>query len=280
MKQFFVSLVFVVLLSTACNKVVDNNKLLPIASERKEIVLTKSESEYLKKGNYVSLKLLNDLIQDNNNNSFVISPLSVEYVLTLLANGSDGDTLRELMDFLEFSESDIKVLNAYYKKIFDELPNTDNTVKLSLANAIIINSDFAVFKEQYINSVVNYYDALIKDFSFSNEGQNAEEYINKWAKERTNNSIDRVIDGIDPLTHSIFLNAFNFKANWNSSVIFDSKKTKAGVFIKENGEKTSLKFMHNESEIAMNNGIDDFVGNEKRVRIFEDCLTIANSGSV
>lgn len=34
------------------------------------------------------------------------------------------------------------------------------------------------------------------------------------------------------------------------------------------------------SSSAMNNGIDDFVGNEKRVRIFEDCLTIANSGSV
>lgn len=34
------------------------------------------------------------------------------------------------------------------------------------------------------------------------------------------------------------------------------------------------------SSSAMNNGVDDFIGNETRVRIFRDCLTLANSGSV
>ena len=30
----------------------------------------------------------------------------------------------------------------------------------------------------------------------------------------------------------------------------------------------------------MNNGVDNFIGNKTDVRIFSDCLTIANSGSV
>ena len=34
------------------------------------------------------------------------------------------------------------------------------------------------------------------------------------------------------------------------------------------------------SSTSMNNGLDGFIGNNKRVREFEDCLTIANSGSV
>lgn len=34
------------------------------------------------------------------------------------------------------------------------------------------------------------------------------------------------------------------------------------------------------SSTALNNGIDDFIGNTKNVRIFKNCLTIANSGSV
>lgn len=34
------------------------------------------------------------------------------------------------------------------------------------------------------------------------------------------------------------------------------------------------------SSSALNNGIDGFIGNTKEVRIFENCLTIANSGSV
>ena len=34
------------------------------------------------------------------------------------------------------------------------------------------------------------------------------------------------------------------------------------------------------SSSAQNNGVDNFIGNDKNVRTFEDCLTIANSGSV
>lgn len=34
------------------------------------------------------------------------------------------------------------------------------------------------------------------------------------------------------------------------------------------------------SSTALNNGVDNFIGNETGVRVFSDCLTIANSGSV
>lgn len=34
------------------------------------------------------------------------------------------------------------------------------------------------------------------------------------------------------------------------------------------------------SSTALNNGIDGFIGNKEKVRIYSDCLTIANSGSV
>ena len=34
------------------------------------------------------------------------------------------------------------------------------------------------------------------------------------------------------------------------------------------------------SSTSLNNGIDGFVGNERNVRIFDECITLANSGSV
>lgn len=34
------------------------------------------------------------------------------------------------------------------------------------------------------------------------------------------------------------------------------------------------------SSTALNNGVDGFIGNEGSIRIFDDCITIANSGSV
>lgn len=34
------------------------------------------------------------------------------------------------------------------------------------------------------------------------------------------------------------------------------------------------------SSTAMNNGVDNFIGNKEDVRVFENCLSLANSGSV
>lgn len=34
------------------------------------------------------------------------------------------------------------------------------------------------------------------------------------------------------------------------------------------------------SSSSIDNGVDNFIGNEDDVRIFEDCITLANSGSV
>lgn len=34
------------------------------------------------------------------------------------------------------------------------------------------------------------------------------------------------------------------------------------------------------SSTALNNGVDNFIGNDEKVRVFSDCITIANSGSV
>ncbi len=34
------------------------------------------------------------------------------------------------------------------------------------------------------------------------------------------------------------------------------------------------------SSTAMNNGVDSYVGNKEKIRVFSDCLSIANSGSV
>ena len=34
------------------------------------------------------------------------------------------------------------------------------------------------------------------------------------------------------------------------------------------------------SSTAQNNGVDGFVGNDEKVRVYQNCLTVANSGSV
>jgi hypothetical protein len=46
---------------------------------------------------------------------------------------------------------------------------------------------------------------------------------------------------------------------------------------KQNQKEGNIPYV---SSTSLNNGVDNFIGNKIGVRIFEDCLTIANSGSV
>ena len=244
-------MVLILLSLISCNRdnVINSNTPLPVAKERIDIQLTNTQAQYIIKGNELSLKLLNDIIKANPGKSIVFSPLSIEYLLAMLANGADGTTLDEIKGFLGFS--DIDELNSFYKTLFDQLPNTDNTVRLSLANAIIVNSDFATLKDSFKYTVHNYYDALIRDFSFAHKGDSVLNYINSWAKENTNNGIDQILGDINPSIHSILLNALYFKANWNSTIKFNNNNTINKIFTNENNKKYSVKFMHCESKIGV-----------------------------
>ncbi len=65
---------------------------------------------------------------------------------------------------------------------------------------------------------------------------------------------------------------------WRAFRIEDIFSIQRGKRLK-NGDHITGKTPYASSS-AMDNGIDDFISNTKNVRIFANCLTIANSGSV
>jgi hypothetical protein len=62
---------------------------------------------------------------------------------------------------------------------------------------------------------------------------------------------------------------------WISDIFNEIKRGKR--LIKANQKKGNVPYV---SSSALNNGVDNFISNIEKVRIFENCLTIANSGSV
>ncbi len=252
MKKYIIHitlLVFTVLV--ACNK--DNsshNEKLLVAKDRVMITLSKEQAEYIKTGNKYSLTLFKDLYNHYSGKSFVFSPLSTEYVLTMLANGAEGQTLDELMALLQFSPEDIVSLNNYYKLLYSKLPTLDNTVSFATADAIIYNTDCVSLKEPFVASLSNYYDALIKGFSFSSNNIDALVFTNTWVKEKTNDVIKSILETVDSSVCAYLLNTMFFKGNWNSSISFNPNDTKAGKFTRNDGNKVDVDYMHLESDLA------------------------------
>lgn len=256
MKQYVKSLFLMTLAAlsfVSCEKPDNSEGQESKVAERKFIKLTKTQSEYVEKNNEVAFTLFKDIMEFHKGKGFVFSPLSIEYALTLVANGANGQTQDEILSFLRFSKDDIRGLNDYYKLLFTELPALDKSIKFSLANAIVVNSDRFSLNDTYVQNMSNYYDALIKGFPLKHKGEceKAFIFINKWAEEETNGLIKNLLDSmVTEQDLAYILNALYFKGNWSTNVSFKTKDTKTGTFTKNDGVKVKVPFMHQRSKIS------------------------------
>ena len=154
--------------------------------------------------------------------NIVYSPLSIEYALSLLKDGADGDTKSEIGQLL----SDI------------ELPKYVNVPdKLSLANAVFIRDDFADYVlDSYIDSVKQDYDAEIIYDSFSNTNR-----LNEWIDDKTFGLIKRVGANLSKDTEMILANALAIQLDWEHQ--FDTDDTYGRDFYKADGSVVTATTM-------------------------------------
>lgn len=178
--------------------------------------------------------------QKHGDNSFIMSPISVSYMLGMLNDGAEGQTQRQITDVLGLAGS-VKEINNYFKKVMDEASGVDSTVTIKIANSINVNSakNYSLIPK-YKTDMQKYYNAQIDAFDFGN-GRNVD-IINNWCKTHTDGMIPKILDELDPRDAMCLLNAVYFKASWTNE--FDPKKTRDKIFTKQDGTILDHKMMH------------------------------------
>ncbi|XP_070161421.1 serine protease inhibitor 3/4 isoform X4 [Polyergus mexicanus] len=166
-----------------------------------------------------SSKFIKTVAKERQDN-LISSPLSANIALSMAANGAAGTTETQFRDVLHLP-SKTQTLNGF-QNLIDILNNVEN-VTLKLANKLFIGKDFPV-KSQYKQDLQTYYHSDIDSVDFSQSAK-AADTINTWAKEKTNNHIDSIVqaDDLDPSLALVLANAVYFKGNWAHQ--FDPKAT-------------------------------------------------------
>ncbi len=210
-----------------------------------KVSLSETQKGYMKAGNAMAFRFLDKMYEGNN---LIVSPLSLQYALAMTANGASGETLQEIVDFLGYGEDGIDALNAYCKKLIEELPAVDLNVSLKLTDAILANDQFPLLPafKQTVES--NYY-AAVESMPFTNPDYTAAR-INEWASRSTNGFIDRVLDPseLSPDAVAYLMNALYFKAKWagsDYSPMFREHATYQEDFTLTDGSKKKVDMMHN-----------------------------------
>lgn len=222
---------------SACELLVINDVKDPIEvsspqpqTQITKVSLTAAETAMVNAGNELTFNML-PLLRDGGK-SFLFSPLSLQYALGMTANGASGETQEEIVRTLGFGD-DIAALNALCNKLLNELPAVDLSVKLQLADAILVNDSFPLspsFKE----NVESTYYAAVENMSFGDPSAVAAR-INDWAKRNTNGLIPKMLDAgdISPDAIAFLMNALYFKAPWvqeNSDPRFLEENTRKQDF--------------------------------------------------
>ena len=227
----------------SCEKdiIVPENELI----ERKDIVLTRSQLDFVQSNNQFAFDLFKKVSENDGGKSMIISPLSVTFALGMVNNGAVGETQREISEALGYHEESIDDLNSYCKTMLEQVTKIDPSTNLEIANMALVNKMSVPLKDGFTKSVENYFEANVcyKDFS----KEDIHSYVNHWCDKKTHGMIKEFFrDPLPPSLYAIFLNATYFKGIWtNKFKKGDSKKEK---FTSMDGNKISVNMMHQQDK--------------------------------
>ena len=197
-----------------------------LQNPRHDISLTDEERQLVKSNNDFAIRLFR---QARNENSSIISPLSITFALGMLNNGAVGQTQQEINDVLGFGEAGADAINQFCRKMLTESSQLDKETRADIANNIYVNSHWGFeLQEPFVQKANEYYDVQPESRDFY-DGI-TRDVINQWGSDHTEGMIKEILtrDEFSEDAASYLLNALYFKGAWVTK--FDPNNTQEEPF--------------------------------------------------
>ncbi len=188
--------------------------------------------------NKFGFSVFDNLLQDKPEENCIISPVSIDLALSVLAQGAAGKTQKAILDALNLTNFDAAQIAEHDSDLLRFLAQTDPNITFEVANSILVSRDHKL-KDDFANSNRWAYDAEIRDEDFHSPG--AIQNVNRWVAEKTHGKIPTIVNEFPANTLALLLNAVYFKGNWNTE--FDEKKSRPWNFITLDGQKKQTTMM-------------------------------------
>ena len=218
----------------------------------KALELTTKSAEFAREGNTFAFDFL-DRINTAEEGDFILSPLSMQFLLGMLLDGAQNGTADEICKVLGYGAGEMDAVNEYCLSMMQQLPSLDKKTKLSIANAIFVNKQYSL-KDSYKSTVGKYYMAEVANLDFF-DGAGALKTINGWCNKQTNGMIPKVLDEVTPDILAYLLNALYFKSQWKEK--FPKSNTVNETFTAEGGATKKVPMMKNNKSFLYQDN-DDF----------------------
>lgn len=231
---------------SSTNKIVkEDNATKPnsyMDTDAKYLIISNDQRATINKGNEFAVNLFKTQIDMQ---SKVISPLSVSYLMGMLANGADGDTQKEILTSLGVGDMTLQTLNESYRALLNSTATADKQTTINIANYIAADKHFSL-KSDFRNTVGKMYDAGVESLDFSSS--KAVDKINQWCSKQTNGMIPKIVDQLSASDVAVLMNAIYFEGTWETP--FEKELTKEENFRGYTRDIKRVQMMHQEDNFS------------------------------
>lgn len=202
--------------------------------EASPVELTQAESRGVAQQNNFGFKVLQKVGEKGN---YALSPLSLNFALSMAANGATGETLSELLGLL--GSDDLDALNKANAKLLEYLPNADAKTEFESANAFFAVEKAGLFPA-YNDRLCRLYKADV--YGAEKSASEMEKHINDFISGKTKGGIRKGAEAMDDNVLWASVNTLYFKGSWANR--FDKAKTAKADFANYDGSVSKVDMMH------------------------------------
>ena len=192
-----------------------------------------------------AVKLLQQSLKKDGGKGALVSPLSAQLCLAMVANGADGETLAEMEKVLG-GDLSLEQLNQYLSAYAESLPSTEKT-KLLINNAIWFKEGYPIYTD-FLQTNANYYGADLYQAPFRRETLEADlREINDWVNTNTDGMIPKLFDELDDSTVMVLINTLLFDGTWETA--YADKDVVNGTFYSYSGKEQTVEMMRSTESV-------------------------------
>lgn len=199
-------------------------------------VSQKSAENIVTANNTFAFNFLKEINESEEEENFMVSPVSLSLALGMAYNGAAGDTKKAFDEVLNYGESNSDV-NQFNKNLMKNLSSSSDGSVLEIANSIWIEQTFPV-RDTFKQINTTYYNAEVANLDFKDP--NSVDVINAWVSDKTHEKIPTIIEEIGDNV-MFLINALYFNANWMFQ--FDKDYTQTESFYQRSGSAIDVEMM-------------------------------------
>lgn len=182
------------------------------------------------------------ILENNPLQNCVLSPFSIEILIAMLLNATEGKVFEELEKMISISKSELEDYNYSLKEQIEKVKSNMVKDKIKIASSFWFREDFELAGNKFY-IIADYLKILQENFDAECSETTLSEIqykINEWVSKATKGLIKEIKVPDDPDLLAVIVNVIYFKAKW-----FDlfSEKREQEEFTLFNGKKVMANYI-------------------------------------